>query len=75
MRKLRSSLAGTVIVALLGGLSGAVLAQTNDEEMLDPMRAGHFTGTWAGTFDAYYNDMDDGGRSGTEGSARAPMRV
>ena len=46
MRVLRSSLAGAVIVALLGGLSGVAMAQTDDEKTLDPVRAGHFTGTW-----------------------------
>ena len=42
MRTLRLSLAGTIILALLGGLSGAVLGQ-DDEEM--PVGATHVTGT------------------------------
>ena len=47
MRTLRLSLAGTVILALLGGFYGGVLAQANEEEGLDPMRASQFTGTWS----------------------------
>ena len=43
MRSLRLSLGGTVILTLLAGLSGAVMAQ--DEEPLDPMGASVWTAT------------------------------
>jgi len=42
MRTLRLSLVGTVILALLAGLSGAVLAQ-DEEATLDPHRPSSFT--------------------------------
>jgi hypothetical protein len=45
MPKLRLSLAGTVILALLSGVGSAVAAQTTDDEALDPMRPSHFTMT------------------------------
>ena len=47
MRTLRLSLVGTVIVALLGGLSGAAMAQ-DEAAPLDPMRPGVFTLTPVG---------------------------
>jgi hypothetical protein len=37
MRTLRLTLAGTVILALLGGLSGVVLAQSEAESMPEPL--------------------------------------
>jgi hypothetical protein len=43
MRTLRLSLAGTVILVLLGGV---VPVTAQQEESLDPMRASQFTGTW-----------------------------
>lgn len=46
MRTVRMSLAGTVVLVLLAGLSSAVLAQATAEDPLDPMRPSQFTGSW-----------------------------
>jgi hypothetical protein len=63
MRTLRLSLAGTVILALLGGLGGAVVAQ---DEPADPMAPVEVTGKFV--------DLTCGGSAGTRSGPRVEGR-